>query len=161
MPQFDPANFPPQIAWLVVLFAILYFGVIRTTLPRLGRVVGEREAVVKGDLDAAHHAKAEADGTRALYESAMVKARHDAQAMVTESQAAVQRRIEERLHATDAEIGRKLDEAVASIESGRRSAAGEIERAAGSAAADIVEQLTGTRPGEAAVADALAGTRGA
>ena len=54
MPQFDFAAVTwPQLAWLALSFAILYFGVIRFTLPKLGKVMGEREDKIAGDIAAA------------------------------------------------------------------------------------------------------------
>ena len=53
MPQFDSATWLPQLAWLAAIFAVLYFVVIRPTLPKVGRVIDERESRVAADLDAA------------------------------------------------------------------------------------------------------------
>lgn len=155
MPQFDLANFAPQLVWLALFFGILYFGIVRLTLPRLGNVVTARENMVQADLAAAHHAKAEADGTRALYESAMVNARHEAQAAIEASRSQAARLVEERLHATDATLGGRLDQAMAAIEASRRAAAGDMRRVAGEAAADIVQALTGERPDEDRAAAAV------
>lgn len=56
MPQFEVANFIPQIAWLVLAFAVLYFGIVGATLPKLARTVTAREDKVSGDIIAAERA---------------------------------------------------------------------------------------------------------
>ncbi len=62
MPQFDFANvFVPQFAWLALFFVVLYFGVVQRTLPKLGKVMGQREDQISGDIAAAQAAKTAAD----------------------------------------------------------------------------------------------------
>ena len=47
MPQFEFGTvFIPQLFWLAVFFVVLYFGIVRLTLPRLGKVMDER--IVQG-----------------------------------------------------------------------------------------------------------------
>ena len=155
MPQFDLANFVPQFFWLAVLFAILYFGIIRLTLPKVGNVIAAREHMVKADLDAAHHAKSEADGTRALYERAMSDARHAAQAAVGEGKARAAAATEQRLKVVDASLHDKMAEAEANIARERDAAKVDIVRIAGEAATEIVASLTGKRPDDQVVASAV------
>jgi len=38
LPQLNPADFAPQLAWLLVTFVILYLILSRVTLPRMSRV---------------------------------------------------------------------------------------------------------------------------
>ena len=57
MPQFDPASFVSQLFWFGVIFTLLYFAVVRPTLPKVGKVIDAREAQVGGDLDRAEAAK--------------------------------------------------------------------------------------------------------
>ncbi|MFS2111894.1 hypothetical protein ACCC88_19540, partial [Sphingomonas sp. Sphisp140] len=75
MPQFDFANvFLPQLVWLAIFFAVLYFAVVLPTLPKLGRTMQAREDQVTGDLDAAEAAKASADKLAADYEAGVAEA---------------------------------------------------------------------------------------
>ena len=79
MPQFDFAHvFWPQVAWLALSFAVLYFGVVRLTLPKLGKVVDDREARIAGDLAAAREAKAHAELTGERYRAQLEAAREKA-----------------------------------------------------------------------------------
>jgi F-type H+-transporting ATPase subunit b len=67
MPQFHLDNFVPQLAWLAIFFAILYFGIVRLTLPKLGKTLDAREDRISGDLSTAERAKGEADALSASY----------------------------------------------------------------------------------------------
>ncbi|WP_419825646.1 ATPase [Sphingomonas sp.] len=146
MPQFDFANFAPQIAWLAVFFAILYFVIVRATVPKLARVIDEREGKVTGDIAAAEVAKADADRVHHGYETEMAQAHVRAQGAVADAKASATRDAEVRLGAANETLHAKAEQATASLEAARRQAAGEIERIAAEAAADIVAVLVGTRP---------------
>lgn len=147
MPQFELDNFLPQLFWLAIFFAILYFAVIRPTLPKLGRVIDAREAQVVGDLDIAERVKAEADGMQADYDAGVAMAHADARAQIGAAQAASARHLEARLAESSAMIEAKTAEADARIAMARSAAMSQIEDVATDVAADIVERLTGNRPG--------------
>jgi F-type H+-transporting ATPase subunit b len=146
MPQFDLANFVPQLAWLTVFFAILYFGIVRLTVPKLGRVMNEREETVSGDIRTAEAAKAEADWIEAEYAASVAAAREQAREAMNAARGRAAKATEERLAAANAEVGRKQQAAQAELDAARIRALSEIRLVAADAAADIVERLTGVRP---------------
>ena len=154
MPQFEGANFLPQLFWLAIFFAILYFGVVRPTLPKLGRVMTEREDRVRGDIASAERAKAEADRMQAEYDSGVAEAQVTARSRLGDAQAAAAAALEARLKESNEAIDRRTEAAQASLDVARQRAMGEIEGVAADAAADIVEKLTGTRPAPSATQDA-------
>lgn len=154
MPQFEGANFLPQLFWLAIFFAILYFGVVRPTLPKLGRVMTEREDRVRGDIALAERAKAEADRMQAEYDSGVAEAQVTARSRLGDAQAAAAAALEARLKESNEAVDRRTEAAQASLDVARQRAMGEIEGVAADAAADIVEKLTGTRPAPSATQDA-------
>jgi F-type H+-transporting ATPase subunit b len=161
MPQFNFANFAPQLAWLAVFFAILYFGVVRATLPRIGKVVDGREAKVRGDIADAETAKAEADRVRDAYEAAMAAARSQALASVNEAKARAARASEARLAEADKGLEAKAAAAAAALDVARTSAMAEVERIAADAAAEIVVLVGGSRPADGAALAAVRATAAA
>ncbi|HWW63946.1 MAG TPA: ATPase [Sphingomonadaceae bacterium] len=148
MPQFEFANFAPQLAWLAVFFAILYFGVVRLTLPRIGKVVDGREAMVRDDIATAEASKAEADRVREAYEASIAAARGQALASVNEAKARASRASEARLAETDRELDARAAEAATALATARGSAMAEVERIAADAASEIVARVSGSRPPE-------------
>ncbi|MBW4331844.1 ATPase [Stakelama sp. CBK3Z-3] len=136
----------PQMVWLVVAFAILYFVIVQTTLPRLGRTIDAREKKVMGDLTSAERAKAEADHMQAEYEAGVATAQDKARARVAEARAAAAREIEANNAETNRMLHSKVETAEAALAERRAKAIGEIEAVAAEAAGDIVEKLTGSRP---------------
>ena len=155
MPQFDFHNvFLPQFVWLLVFFAILYFGIVRLTLPKIGNVMQQREDKVTGDLDAAETSKVEADAVAQAYQAEIATAQEKARTAVASARSEAQRAIEKRLAAADGEIAQRQEAAAASLADARSSALAQLEGIAADAAADIVERLTGIRPAEADAATA-------
>ena len=146
MPQFELVNFAPQFVWLVIAFSVLYFGIVKLTLPKLGRTVDARDRQIKDDIATAERAKAEADRMAATYEAGVANAQDDARARVEAARAKATDALERRLAESNAEIARRSAEAEGSLDHARRQAMSHIENVSADAAADIVEKLTGTRP---------------
>jgi F-type H+-transporting ATPase subunit b len=152
MPQFDLANFVPQLVWLTIFFAILYFGIVRMTLPKLVKTMDAREGQVTTDLTTAEKAKAEADQMAATYAAGIEEAHKSARAAIADAKAKAAASIENAIAAGAAVIAEKAAAADASLSAARNKALGEIESVASDAASDIVERLTGKRPDAATVA---------
>lgn len=146
MPQFDLANFVPQLVWLTIFFAILYFGIVRLTLPKLARTVSAREDKVTGDIALAETAKAESDAMAAAYAAGIEEAQNSARGTVDSAKATAAASIETALKAGNAEIAEKAEAANTALSAARDKAMGEIEAATTEAVVDIVERLTGKRP---------------
>jgi F-type H+-transporting ATPase subunit b len=157
MPQFDFANFMPQLAWLALCFVILYFGIVRATLPRIARLVDERENKVAGDISAAELAKTESDTVHRAYEAEMAQAHVAAHRAIAEAKTQSTRTTEGRLAEAARAIEQQALRSAASLESARAAAVVEIERVAADAAAEIVEKLSGRRPDETEARAAVLG----
>lgn len=156
MPQFEFSTvFIPQVAWLAIIFAVLYFGVVRLTLPKVGKVMQAREDQVVGDLETAEQAKASADRLAADYDAGVAAAQDTARASLTATRAKSAAAIEKKLAKANEKLAAQAQAAEAELNVARSRALGEIEDVAADAAADIVEKLTGKRPaGTQAVAAA-------
>lgn len=159
MPQFDSAFWLPQLAWLAAIFAVLYFAVIRPTLPKVGRVIDEREGRVAGDLDAAEAAKAEADAIRARYDTGMAAARDTAQARVAAAQAEAAGAAETRLKALAAVIDGKAADAATRLDWAREAARATLAATTTELTGEAVTRLTGLTLPAAEIEAALSAQR--
>ena len=156
MPQFDFANvFVPQFAWLALFFVILYYGVVQRTLPKLGKVMGEREDKISGDIAAAQAAKAAADATGEAYEAELAASRDAARSAIAAAKLAAAKASEASLTTAAAtadtlvsKAEQRIAKAVADAEAGLRDIAAE-------GAASIVARLTGKQPTAAAARKAV------
>lgn len=129
--------------WLAAIFAVLYFAVVRPTLPKVGRVIDEREGRVAGDLDAAETAKAEADSIRTRYDDGMASARDAAQARVAAAQADAARAAEDRMKALAAVLDAKATEAATRLATARNTARASLAATTTELTAEAVTRLTG------------------
>ena len=130
MPQVHLDNFVPQLVWLAVFFAILYFGIVRLTLPKIGGLVDRREASVKGDIATAETAKAESDRIHEAYQASLAAAHSEAQGAVGAAKASAAKATEARLAEANAAVAAHLAEAQASLDAARGGAMAEVERIA-------------------------------
>lgn len=159
MPQFDFGHvFWPQLIWLAIFFAILYFGIVQRTLPRLGQTLAAREDQLSGDLSTAEAAKAEADRLTDDYDAGVAAAQDAARARLAQARGAASASLADRLAAANAALATRAAEAQAALDAARMRALAEIESVSAEAASAIVEKLTGTRPG---ADEAAAATRAA
>ena len=156
MPQFLPANFLPQLVWLAVIFAVLYFAVVRPTLPKVGRVIDEREGRVAGDLDAAEAAKTEADAIRTRYDEGMATARKAAQASVASAHEDASRAVEVRMKDLAAVLDGKAAEAATRLATARDAARATLAATTAALTGEAITRLTGLELPAADIEAALA-----
>lgn len=147
MPQFDFADvFVPQLFWLAIFFVVLYFGVVRTTLPRLGRVMDARESTISGDLAAARQAKDRADALAEEVRREGERHRETARGAIAAAKHQATRASAERLAAADRVLNARIAEAEARIAEARDQARSSIRDVATDSAQAIVAKLTGVEP---------------
>lgn len=162
MPQFDFANvFWPQLFWLSALFALLYFGIVRTTLPRLSKVMDEREGRILADLASARDAKDLADQVAEEYQADINRSREEARDKLAAAKLEAAKASEKRLAAADKRLSAKVADAEQQIMAARQTANAALRDIAAEGAEAIVARLTGDSPGrEAAQArvDAVLGS---
>ena len=146
MPQFDLANFAPQLVWLTIFFAILYFGIVRLTLPKLAKTMDAREGQVSADLSTAEKAKSDADQMGATYAAGIDDAHLAARAAIADAKSKAAASIEKAIAAGNAVIAEKAAAADEVLAAARTKALSEVRSVASDAATAIVEKLTGVRP---------------
>lgn len=142
-PPFDAALFPHQLFWFVVSFVALYLIMANVVLPKIEGVLATRAAKIKGDLDAASKAGADAEAARLAADKSAADARAKAretvdlmrakaQAEFAAEQAKVEKTIAERAAAAEITLGET-----------RRTAMADVPGIAESLAKDIVARVSG------------------
>ena len=158
MPQLNFANplTTSQVVWLAIIFFALYLLVSRWALPQVTEVVEGRAQSIAGDLDAARHAKAEADAASDEVNRAVHRAHAEAQAEIAgaigrakEASAAQAEQLNARLEGQLAEAERRIGEA-------RQAAMGALREVATETAYAVVSRLTG-RPADRPALDRAVG----
>jgi F-type H+-transporting ATPase subunit b len=143
MPQLDITTFSPQLFWLAISFILLLVLMSRVALPRVTKVLEQREERIGGNLERAEKLKAEADAVLAAYQKAMADARVQAQAALAQASA----EIAATTAAREAEFAKKLADqtsiAEGRIKASKAQALAEVRNIAGEIAAAMTSKLTG------------------
>jgi F-type H+-transporting ATPase subunit b len=132
-----------QFFWLLLVLALIYFGIGHVMLPKIQSTVEARDQRMADDLAAAQAARASADSIEADYRARMDRSRAEALKLAQEAKAASGRSNEERVRAVSEEIGVKVGEAEAQIRSAADAALSDIEKVAADAARDMAHKLAG------------------
>lgn len=151
MPQMNSDDWPTQIAWLIVTFAVLLVVMWAFALPRVRRVLDRRRERISADLSRAEALKAEAEGALKAYQAALADARAKAQALLNETQARLDKEAAESRARLDAELAAKSAEAEARIRRARDEVMANLKDVAADAARDVTRRLIGIEPDRATV----------
>ena len=145
MPQISQIGeiYASQLFWLLVAFALIYFGIGKAMVPRIEKTVEHRDATIKGDLAAAEAARKAADATEAAYRARMDAARAGALRETAAAKAEAALAAEATVKAADARLAEKFSETEARLSAQRENALAGIEELAAEAARDVVARISG------------------
>lgn len=145
MPQLNQLMlvYQSQWFWLLLCLAMIYILIARGMVPKIEKVVDDRNARIQSDLDAAEKARREADEAEENARVGELQARSDAQAVIAEAKTAAAKRTEAALASADAATAEKLTAAEARIAEARAQAVESLEAVAAEAARDVVAKVSG------------------
>jgi F-type H+-transporting ATPase subunit b len=144
-----------QFFWLLLVLAIIYFGIGRMMLPKIQSTVEARDQRISGDLAAAQAAREAAEGTETAYRARMDASRGEALKLAQAAKVAGAKSTEERMRAANEEIGARVEAAEARIRTATDATLSEIEGVAAEAAREMVERLAGVPVGSDEAARAV------
>jgi len=160
LPQFQFQHWPGQIAYLVVLFVILYVLMSRVFGPRIRRIFDEREKTISGAIASARQVQAEAAAQAEAARQALADARAKAQKTAADAKAKAAAETHTRQAELEAELNEKLAVAEAGIRTTRDAAMANVSAVASDTAQAIIEKLIGAPASGEQVSAALAGLQG-
>lgn len=143
LPQFDLAQWPGEIVWLLIVFGFLYLLFSRVFLPRVGGAIAIREDKISGEIGAARRMRDEAIARSAEAAGEMGQARARARKLADEAISQVKAEGQARRAQEDATLGKILSEAESQIASARTQAMVHVQSIARDAAGAMIERLTG------------------
>ena len=157
MPQLDFSTFGNQIFWLLVALVLIYLILSRAAIPRIGRILGDRQGLMTADLAAAEDFKRKARDAEAAYDRALAEARTEAGKIVAANKAEIDAELSAATTRADAEISARAAESERRIGEIRQTAAEDARLVAQDVAGDLVRHF-GTAH-DAAVIEAAVNAR--
>ena len=159
LPQMNVDTYASQLFWLAITFGLLFLVLSRIAIPRIGGAIESRQRRITGDLDAAEHARDEADRSLQAYESALAAAKSRALGVAEENRKRIAAEVDKMKAEADAHAQKVTADAQARIAATCKQAEASVLAAASEAAADIVERLIGERIHAADAAKAMGSGR--
>jgi F-type H+-transporting ATPase subunit b len=155
MPQLDTSVWPPQLFWLAISFALLYFVVSRLIVPRTGGVIELRKTTVAADLAAAGRDKTESEATSKSYQASLADSRAKANESLRIARDKLTADSDAARAKLDAELAGKVASSEKQIAAAKSKALAGIDDVAADIASSIVERLTGAKATQAALTAAV------
>ncbi|MBH9974191.1 MULTISPECIES: F0F1 ATP synthase subunit B [Bartonella] len=144
-PPFDFSYYESHIFWLIICFGLFYIIISRIIVPRIGGTIEIRRDRIASDHDKAERMNMERESAIASYERELSEARSRAIAIAQSSADEIRGKIDEERKKSEAELDKKLAESEERIKKIRDGAMGNVNKIAETTAAEIVEQLIGTK----------------
>ena len=143
LPQLDVSTYGPQVIWLGISFFLLYLLLSKMVLPRVGRVLDERQQRIEANLERAAKLKADADAAKAAYEKGLADARTQAQDVLHQTAERLAAAANDRHASLAARLAQDVKSAEARIEEAKRQAIAGIRDAAVDTAVAASRKLLG------------------
>jgi F-type H+-transporting ATPase subunit b len=156
LPQLDVATFPSQIFWLAFSFALLYWLVSKSALPRIHEIVDKRRDRIERDLGRAERLSEEALKSRQAYEAMHRRAKDNAAAIIVDAQQEIRRNQDAKNADANHAVMEKLQQAEVDMEARRTLFRQELMKFTESLVVRIVQELTGKQPEAELLRGALA-----
>ena len=161
MPQMEFADYAPQLAWLAITFAILYFMMARVALPRIADVLEAREQRVANDLERAELLKRDAETASQEFERAAAQTRARAQEIANEAREKLKADQNQRMASLEAGLAKQTADSTAEIARARQKAMDGLRDLAAELAQAAAGRLLGGKIGAADAGKAVDAELGA
>ena len=155
LPQFDLAQWPGQMVWVLVVFAVLYVLFAKVFVPGVGGAIDAREAKIAGDIAEARRLKGEAEDAARTAAGEMAEARENARKVAAQAKAAAKSAAAKRRAEEAGRLAKGFEEAEARIAAAKAEAMGHVRAIAAGAAVAMIERLSGQAPTTAEIDKAL------
>ena len=160
LPQLNPHDFAPQLIWLVITFAAMFWLMAKVALPRVGSVIEQRAQRIQRDLDAAASLKAETEKALADYEASLASARGRASAIAKDIRDKLASEVEAERAKVERQVASRLGDAEKRVADMKVRALAEVGQIATETAEAIVAELQGKPADKGEIAGAIKSVMG-
>ncbi len=154
LPQLNTANWPGQMIWMLIIFAVFYALIAGVFAPRLRKVIDKRGSTIAEDLANARAIRDEAHAQAKEAAAETAAAHASAKKLASEAIARSNAEVAAAQAAEDVKLNARLSEAEARIKSARDEAMSHVREIASDTASALVQKLTGKAATQAALKSA-------
>ncbi|HZK99581.1 MAG TPA: hypothetical protein VFC47_06750 [Caulobacteraceae bacterium] len=160
LPQFDLAQWPGQMVWVLIVFGVLFLLFSKVFVPAVGGTITAREDRISGDVAEARRLKAEAEADAAAAAAEMEAVRARARKLALDARNEAKQAAAARRASEDARFSEVMAAAESRIGAARAEAMTHVQAIAVTTAQAMIEKLTGLGASAAEVELAMAGASG-
>lgn len=142
MPQLDSTTFPSQLFWLSICFLILYFIIRYIFLPKITKVLENRETLREQKLNEASTYRAHAEDLLTDYERTLAEAREKAHQVYQQSVSLTAQEMNQKKKDSRDKLQERLHIAEQELYRARLEASGDVALIAQEVAGKILEKVT-------------------
>jgi len=143
LPQFDLAQWPGQMVWMLIIFLGLFILFAKVFVPRVGGTISDREDRIAGDIGKARELRDQAEAQTAAAAADTAKARAAAQKLALDARAKAHADSAAREAVEEAKLAEVLTKAEARIAATRDAALSHVDTIAWDTALAMITKLTG------------------
>jgi F-type H+-transporting ATPase subunit b len=133
----------PELIIGTIVFAVVFIVLGRMLLPRITKLLNEREDAIQGGINRADEAQAEAAAVLQQYRAQLDDARHEASRMREEAHEQGAAIIAEMRERAEAEARRITEAAQSQIEADRQQALNSLRTEVGALATELASRIVG------------------
>ena len=142
LPQLNPHDFAPQLIWLAITFALLWWLLAKVALPKVGSVIEQRAQRIQRDLDEAARLKIETEKALADYETSLASARGRASGIAKVIRDKLTTEVDGERGKVDRQVASKVSDAERRIGEMKLRALSQVGQIATETTQAIVAELT-------------------
>lgn len=143
LPQLDPATYPSQIFWLVIMFVVLYIVFSRRVLPMISGTLENRREHIESDFTSAEKLQKEASAVHDAYEKILHDARLKADALYAEIEDSIQAKSAKEVKAFHERMDRETKLTEARLEKTQKDIRAEMDGIVAEVARQAAEKIIG------------------
>ena len=155
MPQLDISTFLPQLFWLFISFGLLYFLLSKLCLPKIAKIMEQRDFAIAENLKSAHLAKDQAVKLKSEYEAIMLNSAKAKSEDLAKASKELSQMIDDKLASFDKELNDLILESEKRMKDFEIISANEIEAIAKEASLAILANIENAKPKEELVSKAI------
>ena len=132
-----------ELVWAAVFFTILFLIIVKVALPKLNKVLADREAAVTGQITAADQVKAEADTILAEYRAKLADAQSEANRIIDEGRRTAEGIVTEARSRAEAEAQTIVQRAQGDIQAERDRALSTLRQTLAELSIQVAGRIVG------------------